>query len=152
MRAILTTSLLIFSICGAFGQAADAPAFEVASVKISAAGSGEGRGREIVTPSPAGVTMKNVHLKSVVQWAYHLILPWFTLSVIFIGVYSRVLRSTILLSALATPVSVPLRRCRPGLNWNRSPPIPRRERSVTLGRIALTRAAPEATFSCASGM
>jgi uncharacterized protein (TIGR03435 family) len=72
MRAILTTSLLIFSICGAFGQAADAPAFEVASVKISAAGSGEGRGREIVTPSPAGVTMKNVHLKSVVQWAYHL--------------------------------------------------------------------------------
>ena len=31
-----------------------------------------------------------------VQWLYHMILPWFTLSVLFIGVYSRVLRSTIL--------------------------------------------------------
>jgi uncharacterized protein (TIGR03435 family) len=65
---------MVFSVCGAFGQAADAPAFEVASVKMNATGSGEGpgRGREIITPSPAGVTMKNVHLKSVVQWAYHL--------------------------------------------------------------------------------
>jgi uncharacterized protein (TIGR03435 family) len=74
MRAIFGTSLLIFSACGAFGQPAEAPAFEVASVKMNAAGSGEGpgRGREIITPSPAGVTMKNVHLKSVLQWAYHL--------------------------------------------------------------------------------
>jgi peptide/nickel transport system permease protein len=31
-----------------------------------------------------------------VQWLNHLILPWFTLSVLFIGFYSRVLRSTIL--------------------------------------------------------
>jgi peptide/nickel transport system permease protein len=30
------------------------------------------------------------------QWIVHLILPWFTLSVLFIGIYSRVLRSTIL--------------------------------------------------------
>ena len=30
------------------------------------------------------------------QWFKHLILPWFTLSVLFIGFYSRVLRSTIL--------------------------------------------------------
>jgi peptide/nickel transport system permease protein len=30
------------------------------------------------------------------QWLYHLIAPWFTLSVLFIGFYSRVLRSTIL--------------------------------------------------------
>lgn len=30
------------------------------------------------------------------QWVSHLILPWFTLSVLFIGFYSRVLRSTIL--------------------------------------------------------
>ena len=30
------------------------------------------------------------------QWFVHLILPWFTLSVLFIGFYSRVLRSTIL--------------------------------------------------------
>jgi peptide/nickel transport system permease protein len=30
------------------------------------------------------------------QWLVHLILPWFTLSVLFVGIYSRVLRSTIL--------------------------------------------------------
>jgi peptide/nickel transport system permease protein len=33
---------------------------------------------------------------SIPGWLYHMILPWFTLSVLFIGVYSRVLRSTIL--------------------------------------------------------
>jgi peptide/nickel transport system permease protein len=31
-----------------------------------------------------------------VQWFIHLMLPWFTLSVLFVGFYSRVLRSTIL--------------------------------------------------------
>jgi peptide/nickel transport system permease protein len=31
-----------------------------------------------------------------VQWAYHLILPWLTLAVLFIGFYGRVLRSNIL--------------------------------------------------------
>jgi len=31
-----------------------------------------------------------------VQWVVHLCLPWFTLSVLFVGFYSRVLRSTIL--------------------------------------------------------
>jgi peptide/nickel transport system permease protein len=31
-----------------------------------------------------------------VQWFMHLVLPWFTLSVLFVGFYSRVLRSTIL--------------------------------------------------------
>jgi peptide/nickel transport system permease protein len=31
-----------------------------------------------------------------VQWFVHMVLPWFTLSVLFIGFYSRVLRSTIL--------------------------------------------------------
>ncbi|MGA2469549.1 MAG: ABC transporter permease [Solirubrobacteraceae bacterium] len=30
------------------------------------------------------------------QWLWHLVAPWFTLSVLFIGIYSRVLRSTIL--------------------------------------------------------
>ena len=28
-----------------------------------------------------------------VDWAYHLVLPWFTLAVLFVGIYSRVLRS-----------------------------------------------------------
>jgi peptide/nickel transport system permease protein len=31
-----------------------------------------------------------------IQWAYHLILPWFALSVLFIGFYGRVLRSNML--------------------------------------------------------
>jgi peptide/nickel transport system permease protein len=31
-----------------------------------------------------------------IQWLYHMILPWCALSAVFIGVYSRVLRSTIL--------------------------------------------------------
>jgi peptide/nickel transport system permease protein len=34
--------------------------------------------------------------ESPAQWAYHLILPWFTLAVLFIGFYSRVLRSNML--------------------------------------------------------
>jgi peptide/nickel transport system permease protein len=33
---------------------------------------------------------------SPLQWFYHLILPWFTLAVLFIGFYGRVLRSNIL--------------------------------------------------------
>jgi peptide/nickel transport system permease protein len=31
-----------------------------------------------------------------IQWAYHLILPWFTLALLNIGIYSRVLRSSML--------------------------------------------------------
>jgi peptide/nickel transport system permease protein len=34
--------------------------------------------------------------KSISQWALHLTLPWITLSVLFVGFYSRVLRSNIL--------------------------------------------------------
>jgi uncharacterized protein (TIGR03435 family) len=73
MRFVLRASLLVWGVCAAFGQSPEpAPAFDVASVKVNAAGVGEGqRGRETITPSPGGVTMTNVHLKSVVQWAYH---------------------------------------------------------------------------------
>jgi peptide/nickel transport system permease protein len=31
-----------------------------------------------------------------IQWAYHLILPWTALSILFIGFYSRILRSNLL--------------------------------------------------------
>jgi peptide/nickel transport system permease protein len=34
--------------------------------------------------------------EGLVQWLYHLILPWTALSLLFIGVYSRVLRSNVL--------------------------------------------------------
>ena len=74
MRLALGTTLSIVAVYGAFGQTAEAPlAFDVASVKANGVGTGEGpgRGREIVTPSPAGITMMNVHLKSAIQWAYH---------------------------------------------------------------------------------
>jgi len=75
MRVLLGSSLLIFGAGVAVAQpAVTPPAFEVASVKTNGTGAGEGsgRGREVVTSSPAGVTMRNVHLKSIVQWAYHL--------------------------------------------------------------------------------
>ena len=35
-------------------------------------------------------------LEDPIQWAYHLILPWFTLAILNIGFYSRVLRSNML--------------------------------------------------------
>src|ERR1700754_1327168 len=34
--------------------------------------------------------------ESPLDWAYHLILPWFTLAVLYVGFYSRVLRSNML--------------------------------------------------------
>jgi peptide/nickel transport system permease protein len=37
-----------------------------------------------------------VPLSNPPDWLWHLIAPWFTLSVLFIGIYSRILRSTIL--------------------------------------------------------
>jgi peptide/nickel transport system permease protein len=42
---------------------------------------------------PGGYTELSV---DPVDWAYHLVLPWFALSILFIGFYSRVLRSNIL--------------------------------------------------------
>jgi len=37
-----------------------------------------------------------VPLSNPIDWLWHLVAPWFTLSVLFIGIYSRILRSTIL--------------------------------------------------------
>ena len=76
LRAIGSVSLFLFNVGLAFGQPAAAPpAFEVASVKVSLAGTmgrgGMGHGFDNITPSPAGVSMINVPLKSVIQWAYH---------------------------------------------------------------------------------
>lgn len=45
-------------------------------------------------PFPDGEYIPLTH--SPVQWAYHLLLPWFCLSVLFIGFYGRVLRSNML--------------------------------------------------------
>jgi len=35
-------------------------------------------------------------LDSPTQWFWHLVLPWFTLAILFIGVYSRILRSNVI--------------------------------------------------------
>ena len=40
--------------------------------------------------------LRAAHRRTRWQWLTHMIMPWFALSVLFIGVYSRVLRSTIL--------------------------------------------------------
>jgi peptide/nickel transport system permease protein len=45
-------------------------------------------------PFPDGEYVALTH--DPVQWAYHLILPWFCLAVLFIGFYGRVLRSNML--------------------------------------------------------
>jgi hypothetical protein len=72
MRVGLAASLLVSSVCSALAQSADPPpAFEVASVKVSTVGEGQRVRPDAITPSPAGVTMTNIRLKSVVQWAYH---------------------------------------------------------------------------------
>ena len=74
-REIVCASLIVFTSCIAFGQPAPAPsAFEVASVKpnqTSRAG-GEGSERENITGSPGSLTMRNVSLRSCIQWAYRM--------------------------------------------------------------------------------
>ena len=80
LRTTGSVSLILFNVGLALSQPAAAPlAFDVASVKVDTAGTNEGmgrggmgHGRENITPSPAGITMINVPLKSVIQWAYHI--------------------------------------------------------------------------------
>jgi uncharacterized protein (TIGR03435 family) len=69
--AVLTGALA----AAAFGEAA--PAFEVASIRqIQATGANPGMerhgvGREIIQTEPNGVTMRNVSLRTMTRWAYH---------------------------------------------------------------------------------
>lgn len=74
LRSILGTTLIIGTSVGAFCQtAAVPPAFEVASVRVSPSGKGGGeRGPfDNIKVTPDTVTMRNVPLKSCIQWAYH---------------------------------------------------------------------------------
>jgi uncharacterized protein (TIGR03435 family) len=73
MTLRLIVSAIVFAPA-AFGQA---PAFDVASVKVSQSG-GEGggrgmRGRETIQVSPDGVIMRNVSMRSCTRWAYHVL-------------------------------------------------------------------------------
>ena len=76
LRPIGSVSLILFNVGLAFGQPATAPpAFEVASVKVNTAGTkmgrgGMGHGFDTITPSPSGISMINVSLGTVIQWAY----------------------------------------------------------------------------------
>ena len=58
---------------GAFGQAATAPAFDVASVRPSERPAGRGMGfrRDNIQVSPTSLTMRGVSLKTAIRWAYH---------------------------------------------------------------------------------
>jgi len=65
--------LVLWASCGAFAQdAAAPPAFEVASVKpnLSGRAGGEGSERETIASSPGSLMMRNVSLRTGIQWAY----------------------------------------------------------------------------------
>jgi uncharacterized protein (TIGR03435 family) len=72
----LGLSLIIFTSCAAFGQAAaESPTFEVASVKPAEAPSGMGMMRVMMrggpgSPDPGQITYSNVSLKNVLTIAY----------------------------------------------------------------------------------
>lgn len=52
-------------------SAAGAQTFDVASVRASQGGRGEGSRRENIQASPGSLNMRNVSLKSAIRWAYH---------------------------------------------------------------------------------
>jgi len=72
-RFALGVCLIVFA-CQSFGQSAPAaPAFDVASVRVSQIGKAGGPGsrRQNIQFSPDSVTMRNVSFRSCIQWAYH---------------------------------------------------------------------------------
>ena len=74
MRTISVAGLVLVASVTAYGQpAATPPAFDVASVKVSqlARAGGEGSRRERVDHTPGSLTMRNVRMKSAIQWAYN---------------------------------------------------------------------------------
>ena len=73
-RIALGVSLIVLSAFQACGQITTAaPAFDVASVRVSQIGKagGEGSRRQSIQFSPDSVTMRNVSFRSCIQWAYH---------------------------------------------------------------------------------
>ena|SRR5215472_347003 len=73
LRKLFLTST-VFTAAAAFGQAPNpAPAFDVASVRVSQIGKagGEGSRRERVSVTPDAVNMVNVSFRSATRWAYH---------------------------------------------------------------------------------
>jgi len=73
-RIALGAGLALFAGSRAFGQSTPpAPAFDVASVRVSEMGKAGGPGsrRQSIQFSPDSVTMRNVSFRACIQWAYH---------------------------------------------------------------------------------
>jgi len=67
-------ALIILAASPAFGQATPAaPAFDVASVRVSQIGraGGEGSRRQSIQFSPDSLTMRNASFRACIAWAYH---------------------------------------------------------------------------------
>jgi uncharacterized protein (TIGR03435 family) len=62
---VLSVTVLMIS------AAAAQPVFDVASVRASQSGRGEGDWRDDIQASPGSVIMRNVSLKTAIRWAYH---------------------------------------------------------------------------------
>jgi uncharacterized protein (TIGR03435 family) len=74
MRILSVAGVSLMTSLAVSGQPAPAPpAFDVASVKVSQIGraGGEGSRRERVDHTPGSLTMRNVSMKSAIQWAYN---------------------------------------------------------------------------------
>jgi uncharacterized protein (TIGR03435 family) len=65
MFRIIPVAILLLS------AAAAQPVFDVASVRVSQSGRGEGDWRDDIQASPGSVIMRNVTLKTAIRWAYH---------------------------------------------------------------------------------
>ena len=73
MRMELGFVCTVFQAAAVFAQAPATPAFDVASIRVSAIGraGGEGSRRENIQVTPDAVSMRNVSFKSATRWAFH---------------------------------------------------------------------------------
>lgn len=65
MSRVIWAAALLISAVGA------QPAFDVASVRASQPGKGEGNWRDDIQASPGSLIMRGVSLKAAIKWAYH---------------------------------------------------------------------------------
>ena len=68
-QAILKFLIAVILISAAAAQ----PAFDVASIRASQSGQGEGDWRDDIQATPGSLIMRNVSLKTAIRWAYHVL-------------------------------------------------------------------------------